>query len=111
MEVSFQGIGEWAATFMGGGLQEGQVVKPSGSGAVALCGDGEDFCGVVRKGGRDACCVQLGGLARVACSGTVPPAGFAVLAGDGKGGVKTVTTGGQRVLVVASDKDTVTIRL
>lgn len=35
MEVSFQGIGVWAATFLGGDLQEGQAVKVSANGTVS----------------------------------------------------------------------------
>ena len=111
MDVSFQGIGEWAATFTGSDLKKGQVVKPSASGAVAACGDGENFCGVVLQCGGGLCAVQLGGLATVACSGTAPGVGFALLAGDGDGGVKTVTQGGRSYLVTAADGGNITIKL
>ena len=111
MDVSFKGIGEWAATFTGSGLKKGQVVKPSANGAVAACADGDKFCGVVLQCSGNLCAVQLGGLATVVCSGAVPGVGVAPLAGDGQGGVKTVATGGNTYLVAAADGDTITIKL
>ena len=45
MSVSFHGIGQVCATFLGDGT-EGQVVKMSGKGTVAACSAGESFCGV-----------------------------------------------------------------
>ena len=35
MNVSYEGIGQWAATFACDGVSAGQVVKVSGSGTVA----------------------------------------------------------------------------
>ena len=57
MSISYEGIGEWCATF--------------------VCGahDGK------------ACTVQLGGLASVKYSGTAPAVGFSELVADGSGGV------------------------
>jgi len=44
--ISFEGIGEVAATFAcGEGVKAGQVVKLTGDGTVGPCGDGERFCG------------------------------------------------------------------
>ena len=44
--ISFEGIGEVAATFAcGEGVKAGQVVKLTGNGTVGPCGDGERFCG------------------------------------------------------------------
>ena len=103
MEVSFQGIGAWCATFMGEELKEGQVVKVSGSGAAAACAAGDDFCGVVVKAGPETCAVQLGGMAAVAYSGTAPELGYTALCADGSGGVKTATDGGRSLLVAAVD--------
>lgn len=87
---SFEGIGQWAATFACSGVQAGQTVKISGGGSVASCAAGEDFCGVVLAVGRDggACSVALGGLVTVPYSGTAPALGWSALAADGKGGVK-----------------------
>ena len=112
MEVSFQGIGEWAATFMGSDLTEGHVVKMSGSGTVAACGANEKFCGAVLKVGDGACAVQLGGLVTVGYSGSAPAVGYTMLAANGSGGVKT-DSAGREMLVVAVDetKQTVTVKL
>ena len=113
MKVSFEGIGQWCATFAGADVAEGSLVKISGPGTVAACGAGDAFCGVAVCGGGDACTVQLGGFATVPYSGTTAPGvGLAVLAGDGAGGVKTATSG---VSCWVVDKDetakTVTILL
>ena len=71
MMVSFEGIGQWSATFACTDVQEGQVVKISGSGEVGKCVDGEAFCGVVNTVGRDgeACGVVLGGMVSVPYTG------------------------------------------
>lgn len=46
MSVSFEGVGQVCATFLGGKLAEGQVVKLTGNGTVGACGDGDHlFCG------------------------------------------------------------------
>ena len=68
--ISFEGIGEVAATFAcGEGVKAGQVVKLTGNGTVGPCGDGERFCGVALSAGEGFAAVQLGGLIRVAASG------------------------------------------
>ena len=64
--ISFEGIGEVAATFAcGEGVKAGQVVKLTGDGTVGPCGDGERFCGVALSAGEGFAAVQLGGLIRV----------------------------------------------
>ena len=46
-KISFEGIGEVAATFAcGDGVTAGQVVKVTGNGAVGACSDGDRFCGM-----------------------------------------------------------------
>ena len=68
--ISFEGIGEVAATFAcGEGVKAGQVVKLTGDGTVGPCGDGERFCGVALSAGEGFAAVQMGGLIRVAASG------------------------------------------
>ena len=65
MNVSFEGIGQWSATFAcNGEVADGQMVKVSGNGEVSACADGDDFCGMVVTVGRDgkACAVALGGM-------------------------------------------------
>ena len=62
MSVSYEGIGQWAATFACGGVREGQVVKVSGNGTVSACEAGDRFCGTALAVSRDgtACTVALG---------------------------------------------------
>lgn len=113
MSVSFQGVGQVCATFLGGGLSEGQVVRMSGRETVGACGDGDAFCGVTVCCKDDACSVQVGGFATVKYSGTVPGAGWAELCANGSGGVRKAESGGMRRLVVDADtaEKTVTIML
>lgn len=103
MSVSFEGVGQACATFLGGGLTEGQVVKVSGSGTVGPCAADDEFCGVALCCKDDACTVQVGGFVSVGYTGTAPGVGWAALAADGKGGVKTITSGGMKRLVVQVD--------
>ena len=44
--------------------------------------------------------VQVAGFVTVGYSGTVPAVGWSALAANGSGGVKSVSTGGQTLLVV-----------
>ena len=43
MNVSYEGIGQWAATFACDGVSAGQVVKVSGNGTVAKCAYNDGF--------------------------------------------------------------------
>ena len=115
MNISYQGIGQWCATFACEGVGEGSPVKVSADAAVAECADGEEFCGVVlaAAGDGEACTVQLGGLVALPYSGESTPAlGYCALAADGAGGVKTAE-GAKSRLVVERDTaaKTVTIML
>jgi len=85
MSISYEGIGEWCATFVCGAVSEGEIVKVSANGTVGKCTAGDGFCGVVRAVAHDgkACTVQLGGLASVKYSGTAPAVGFSELVADG----------------------------
>ena len=106
MSISYEGIGEWGATFVCGAVSEGDIVKVSANGTVGKCTAGDGFCGVVAAMGRDgkACSVQLGGLVRVPYSGeTAPAVGWNLLAADGNGGVSVVTSGGHSYLAVEVD--------
>ena len=67
MSISYEGIGEWCATFVCGAVSEGDIVKVSANGTVGKCTAGDGFCGVVR--------------------GTAPAVGYAELMADGSGGV------------------------
>ena len=105
MKVSFEGIGQWSATFACTDVQEGQVVKISGNGEVGKCVDGEAFCGVVNVMGRDglACGVVLGGMVSVPYTGSAPALGWSGVSANGEGGVKA-DGAGQKVLVTAVDE-------
>lgn len=94
MKVSYEGIGQWAATFACGQVAEGEMVKISGNGTVSACADGDDFCGQALSVGRDggACAVALGGMVTAGYTGTTAPAlGWTSLAADGNGGVQAVS--------------------
>ena len=114
MGISFEGIGQWAATFACGETAVGQVVKVSGSGEVAACADGDSFCGVVVFVARDgeACSVALGGMVQVAYTGTAPALGWSGLSANGTGGVKADSVGHSYLVVdVDSTGGTVTFVL
>lgn len=114
MKLSYEGIGQWAATFACSEAAEGELVKISGSGAVAACGDGDDFCGMVlsvSRGG-DACSVALGGMVTAGYTGEAPALGWTGLAADGTGGVKPSETGREFLVVdVDTSAKTVTFAL
>ena len=109
MSVSFHGIGQVCATFLGDGT-EGQVVKMSGKGTVAACSAGESFCGVALCAKDDACAVQVAGYVTVPYSGTEPATGYAALAADGSGGVKIVESG-REYLVADADTTAKTVTI
>ena len=103
MNVSYEGIGQWAATFACDGVSAGQVVKVSGNGTVAKCADNDGFEGVVLSVARDgkACSVAMGGMVTVSYTGaSAPAAGWNSLAADGSGGVKVVSDGGRIWLII-----------
>lgn len=113
MSISFNGIGQVCATFLGSGITEGHVVKLRDRGLVSACGDGDSFCGTALCCKDDACSVQVEGFVTVGYSGTVPTAGWTDLCANGSGGVKTAATGGRSFLVVDANTaaKTVTILL
>ena len=87
MSVSFEGVGQVCATFLGGKLTEGEVVKVTEIGTVGACAADDGFCGVAICCKDDACTVQVRGFVTVGYSGTAPGMGWRTLAADGKGGV------------------------
>ena len=112
MSVSYEGIGQWAATFACGGVREGQVVKVSGNGTVSACEAGDRFCGTALAVSRDGttCTVALGGMVTAAFTGTAPALGWTGLAADGRGGVQAADSG-RKYLVADTDGETVTFVL
>ena len=114
MNYSYEGIGQWTATFAGEAAVEDQVVKVSDSKTVGPCQSGDGFCGVVRSVSRDgaACTVALGGMVRVNYTGTAPALGWRGLSADGSGGVKADSAGRSYLVVdVDSTGGTVTFVL
>ncbi len=114
MKLSYEGIGQWAATFSAAGAVVGEVVKLSENGTVAACNADEEFCGVVLSTSRagDACAVALGGLVTTGYSGTAPALGWSGLHADGTGGVKAAAAGRSHLVVdVDADGKTVTFTL
>lgn len=102
MKSSFEGIGQWAATFAcANDVAEGQMVKISGNGAVTACADGEKFAGQAAVVGRDgaACSVVLGGMVSAAYTGSAPALGWSGLSANGSGGVKANTSGREHLVV------------
>lgn len=114
MSVSFHGIGQVCATFLGSGT-EGQVVKVSSASTVAPCAAGDDFCGVAVCAKDGACTVQVAGFVTLPYSGDAAPAvGYAMLSADGEGGVTAAETNAGREFLVAdvdTAAETVTILL
>lgn len=111
MSVSFDGVGQVCATFLGKDIAEGHVVKLTGNGTVGSCEAGDLFCGVALCAKDGACTVQVCGFVTVSYSDTAPGTGWTALCADGKGGVKT---GGERKIPVVSvdqTAETVTILL
>ena len=108
MNISYQGIGEWCATFLCDDLTEGEVVTVTDDGEVDECTAGDIFCGIVKSVAHDgsACSVQLGGLAEVGYSGDdVPELGYNELVADGTGGIKVAGEDdvGMNYLVISVD--------
>lgn len=106
MKVSFEGIGESVITFYNdgeNGAGAGVPVKMSGNGEISACGDGDRFFGISLANEGDFAAVQTGGYAELSYTGAAPEVGFAKLAADGNGGVKTVSEGGGEFLVIETD--------
>ena len=102
MKGSFEGIGQWAATFAcANDVAEGQMVKVSENGAVTACADGEKFAGQAAVVGRDgaACSVVLGGMVTVPYTGSAPALGWSGLSANSTGGVKADTAGREHLVV------------
>lgn len=104
MKVSFNGFGEYLATFETSSSNiQGKVVKMSGNGAVSECQTGDLFCGVAVSEGSGIVGVQLGGYVRLPFSGVAPDVGYQNLCADGGGGVKASEDEGRSLLVVDVD--------
>ena len=112
-KISFEGIGELAATFAcGETVQAGQVVKVTGPGTVGACSAGDRFCGVALTAADGFAAVQVAGFVTVA-AGTGVTEGWCALTADGSGGVKldTAETGGYEYLVAEAGDGTAVVLL
>ena len=102
MEISFEGIGQVAATFMvEGDIQPGMAVALTADGTVGLGKDGDGICGKVLSTKNGMAAVQISGMAKVGYSGTAPAIGHATVGVDGNGKIKTVTSGGLGCMIVS----------
>lgn len=102
MEISFEGIGQTAATFAAaGGIEAGMTAALTADSTVGVGKAGDAPCGKVLSVKNGMAAVQISGMAQVSYSGTAPTVGYAAIACDGSGGIKTVTTGGITCLVVS----------
>ena len=106
MKISFEGIGEKMATFIGEEVKPGQAVKVSGAGTVSACAAGESFDGFVAGLCGEYAGVVFGGAVTVRCSGGAPGFGRVTMTADGEGGVTAAGSGdeGTQCLVVDYDE-------
>jgi hypothetical protein len=110
MKVSFEGIGETAATFYSAGVSPGQPVKIGTNNTVVPCGEDDSFVGVALSAGESHACVQIGGCVTLPYSGDAPELGFAGLSADGAGGVQA-DEDGRQYAVISAVGGTITIIL
>lgn len=114
MEISFEGIGQVAATFMADGdIQPGMAAVLTADGTVGLGKAGDAPCGMVLCVSNGMAAVQVGGMVKLGYSGTAPAIGWGMIAGDGTGKVKSVTSGGMTCLIatVNTAESTAVIKL
>lgn len=91
MGISFQGIGQQAASFFANKVMDaGSVCKVSSNNGVTTCVAGENFCGVAGNTRAGVVHVTLKGYVTVPYTGTAPKVGWCALAANGNGGVKTL---------------------
>lgn len=105
MNTSLNGFNSKIATFSSSTASKGDVVSMSGNGEVSKAAANAAFCGVCTDKRGNCVSVRLSGYSKLSYSGTAPSVGYASLAADGNGGVKTVTTGGRELLVTDVDTE------
>ena len=103
-KISFEDIGAVVATCQTAAtVQGGQMVKMEGNGIVTACNAGDAFCGVAMEPRNGLAGVQFKGFMTVSCTGTLN-VGWATLAADGAGGVKSAASGvSAQVICVNTD--------
>lgn len=110
MKVSFEGIGEIAASFYNDGASVGEMCKMTANGTVGACASGDGFIGVAVDCDGQYASIVTSGFVTVSYTGAAPVAGFAKLSADGNGGVKADSAGAQYAVVsVDTNAGTATI--
>lgn len=112
MKVSFEGFGQRAASFYDaetGGCVKGKPVKMTGNCTVGTCGAGDVPAGICLDVKDGLATVITEGFVTAAYTGTAPAVGYSLLAGDGAGAMKAVTTGGRSYLVLSVDTQAKTV--
>ena len=110
-KISFEDIGTVVATCqVEEGVSGGQVVKLTANHKVGPCADGDKFCGVALEPRSTIAGVQFKGFMTVNYTGSLVP-GWATLAADGTGAVKSASTGVSAQVVCVNEDGTAVICL
>ncbi len=111
MRVYYEGIGKLTISVpAGSGLAVGQVCKLGTDGKAAPGAAGDKILGVVESLRDGLAGVIVRGAVTVSLSGTAPQPGYAALAADGQGGLKTAS-GGRETMVLAVGNQRATVLL
>ena len=107
--ISMQGIGEGCLTAKAGAsATAGYPCHFSANDTVADSANGAVFSGVIAGVRDELVTVQYRGFVTLPYTGTAPAVGYATLAANGAGGVKTAS-GGRSLLVVSVDTTAATV--
>lgn len=109
MNVSLKSFNSKEATFLTSSAKSGDLVSVSGNLTVSPAADGAAFCGICTDVSGGYATVRLCGYCTVPFSGSAPAVGYATLASNGNGGVKSVTSGGRTLLVTDVDSTAKTV--
>ena len=110
MSVAFYGTQEVVLSFEAGTVTAGYPVVISENNKVADAESGKAPAGIALHVRKDIAAVQVKGYAELPYIGTAPALGWANVAADGSGGVKT-DAGGLSCLVVNVDTAAKTVGL
>lgn len=104
-KVSFEGIGELAATFYHDDATKAELVTMSGNNRVKDCASGATFIGICTNVNALTAQVQLHGYVQLPYTGsTAPSVGYCRLAANGSGGVSVAgSSTGREYLVLDVD--------
>ncbi len=112
MSIGMEGFdARYATLSVSGEIPVGAPVTMSGNYTVSKSTDAQVFAGVLTDLRGTLGLVQLKGAVTLPYSGTQPTVGYAMVAADGTGGVKTVASAGRSVDIVAVEDGKVTIIL